>query len=961
MSDFRRLVNDLQSMLYSVSAPSPALMQRLASEYDEVCGQANDRLRRCGELLRRGLRSEAIQLCEIEPNLLDLVATLDFPEIPQYMDLCARYELPGPPQLLLETAAELNSAYAEELPLASLLQNHRLLALDRAPLTLRIRTLRSIAKLDPGNPAWEADLRSYEQARYLEIERERAQADRAADLNTLAALRDELITTDWLAPLPPSLKSQVTDSYKRHLRARAAQELEALSAELGAAHSEFDYERIRELREPWERAIRVAEVPADAPWMQAATSALAWFEQEEILAEGAERQRRAVAALAAELEHPNASERSLQTLHHEVDWQGDDIPADLRERYEQRIAAIKRSKRRAGVVKVCAVSAVAVLLGVGVWAMLQRWQFRRQVTENARVLTARLDRGELRDAATFITQIRRDMPRVAADAEFEQVLARFEKAEAEERARAERVDVLFEQLRGVELADVEDAALLELADLVRGPEEESELQKLVDDVEAAKKVAQEKKLLAARGKLDSLEEAVGAMPAMPRDQVDTYSVLDSLAKECLALEAEIADLDPLLRDTLQTRCESLTASIAKRRRSAELEGDIQASLNDPAAFATALRAWASFDSRSSRAKDYLRSADHEQLWLKIGQWNAFAEVWNNTPTAELNPKQASLLQEDLAELISGTPQYPETVLAQEILLYLEAIAAREDVREGSPVRTLKAYLSSDDMIWPYRIETNDNKFYYTSTAPQSAGPENAAAVSVSTPEGAVVLPRATIRKWERMPQKELAASLVELIDSLDDSNWEEKFYGAIDLVCKDRLVDPVGRILILRQLLRAACVGSYPMKQEFGEWLREIEASGVDFVVRWTNTSDPAVVKNNFIVTTSFPYDKKFKDQRERALRVNELRTMLRDAELQEWKWDGWIVQNGEEWEYRTIHEAAAEPYSATVFFYVMAANGAESPPVQSRHGKVEAARFIPAPGSFPLFEGLPVFRSAGQ
>ncbi len=96
-------------------------------------------------MLKAGLRSEAIQQCEVEPNLLDVVATLDFPERDYWVQLLNQYGHPSSGPLLMDVAADLNEAYAEEQPLETLLDRHRLLALAHSPLRLRIKTLRQLA------------------------------------------------------------------------------------------------------------------------------------------------------------------------------------------------------------------------------------------------------------------------------------------------------------------------------------------------------------------------------------------------------------------------------------------------------------------------------------------------------------------------------------------------------------------------------------------------------------------------------------------------------------------------------------------------------------------------------------------------------------------------------------------------------------------------------------------------
>ena len=158
MLDYQRIVDDVRSSLYSHNAEGLDFLRAAAADYSVGCDEVNERLRQCGALLRKGLRSEAIQLAEIEPKLLDAVALLDFPERDPWLELANRSGIAPPTSLMLDVAGELNEAYAVEQPLAALLQRHRLLALAHGPLSARIEVLRSLADGDAGNPVWQEDL-----------------------------------------------------------------------------------------------------------------------------------------------------------------------------------------------------------------------------------------------------------------------------------------------------------------------------------------------------------------------------------------------------------------------------------------------------------------------------------------------------------------------------------------------------------------------------------------------------------------------------------------------------------------------------------------------------------------------------------------------------------------------------------------------------------------------------------
>src|SRR5262249_41238807 len=181
MLDYQRIVDDVRSSLYSSGPEAAETVRAAAKAYGEACGEVNERLRRCNELLKAGLRSEAIQQCEVEPNLLDIVATLDFPERDYWVQLLNHHGVNVPGPLLLDVAADLNEAYAVEQPLETLLDRHRLLALAHSPLNMRIRTMRKLAEVDPLNPIWREDLMIFERQRHKDIQREASEAIASAD------------------------------------------------------------------------------------------------------------------------------------------------------------------------------------------------------------------------------------------------------------------------------------------------------------------------------------------------------------------------------------------------------------------------------------------------------------------------------------------------------------------------------------------------------------------------------------------------------------------------------------------------------------------------------------------------------------------------------------------------------------------------------------------------------------
>ena len=74
-------------------------LEQLHEEFVSAIEDANCRLGRCDQLLRQGLRVEAIQEAELEPNLFDVVAELDIPHWDNFKQYALDAGFPSPPDL----------------------------------------------------------------------------------------------------------------------------------------------------------------------------------------------------------------------------------------------------------------------------------------------------------------------------------------------------------------------------------------------------------------------------------------------------------------------------------------------------------------------------------------------------------------------------------------------------------------------------------------------------------------------------------------------------------------------------------------------------------------------------------------------------------------------------------------------------------------------------------------------
>lgn len=344
MLDYQRIVEDLRSFVRG-SGPLSETMRRRAEEYEAACHEVNERLRRCEDYLRQGLRSEALHFAEGEPVLLDAVAVLDFPGRAQWEQAATQHQLPSPPRLLLETAEALNRAYAQEQALADLLGEHRRLALARAPLRERLAVLHQLRARDAGNPLWHNDVAAFETVRFRQMREEVEQAAGRRDAATLVGLVHELEQTAWVQTPPESLVHYIADLSEGSARRHAREQLEQLGGALHDALAAQDVDQVRALAARWRTLTKQAQlVPGVDPLYSRAEPALRWLTrvdrrlaQEKAYQEALDELERALTG--------NVSSEELERCYHALLRFKRDLEPDLVERYRARLAWVETVER----------------------------------------------------------------------------------------------------------------------------------------------------------------------------------------------------------------------------------------------------------------------------------------------------------------------------------------------------------------------------------------------------------------------------------------------------------------------------------------------------------------------------------------------------------------------------------------------------------------------------------------
>jgi len=290
-----RLADELhaayEQLVGGETVAAPAEIRVLVGEWNtKVLPTINARIARCQQLVRRGLRDEAIGHALEQPDLFEAAKILDLERFGRsdyaaWMDASRAAGLvePAPPDL--DKMAEVVKAQDRLYDIKELLDQWRRLNFQRAPLPARIALLRTIFERDPQD-VWLEMLRDHESHRLMEIKAEipriydrirqrtvdleQAQRDVELFLNELRGSWREAKPADDLVDRAARLAAET-----RQRRADAS--LDLLLPELEAAYAELATNRasaakkLNRLYSTWQatRAERGVCDPADPRIMRA--------------------------------------------------------------------------------------------------------------------------------------------------------------------------------------------------------------------------------------------------------------------------------------------------------------------------------------------------------------------------------------------------------------------------------------------------------------------------------------------------------------------------------------------------------------------------------------------------------------------------------------------------------------------------------------------------------------------
>eukprot|EP00913_Durusdinium_trenchii_P023372 g21950.t1 len=854
VEDYRRLIDDIQEILSSFHDPDPDDVEAVHARYAAAIDVLNTRLHRCDDLLNKGYRGEAIQEGEREPNLLDLVSILDFPDAILWLDYAEQFGLAKPRPLMVGVAADLNDAYNTDQALEGLLNRYRVYTLARCPLSRRLGLLRKIAKKDAANPIWQDDLKTFERERHKQIRDELKAAAQARDTEALSQLESELNNSPWIVKPAANTVDALRDVHTRIRVENARDEMKSLQPLLTDAFSALDVDAGRRHRQRWNALLKLVDGETNG-LAELVEPALDWLADEDRRAEEENHFQAAVATLDASLEQ-GAERATLERQAYEATRNGRDLPPMIAQRYHDRLHDLDvAATRKRRLIFLGTTMCVVLLAGIAGW-LIQSSRHQNSLAQHAGNLAELIEAGKLEAATKYADGLDADEPNVAAEPEIRKLRQDLAVAVREDTDRRER---LSQMLASAEQAGVLDntwdgfqsayTQLKEALPLCKNDSEIARVKQLELQVRRQERKKQKSVDDDFRKDLADLETREKNLAATDLEGASTALAEAGKLETRPRVSPEVKSGGKLA--LLITRLKGRQATADRLRREATRLQWVSEKIGEPLMFAEALQNYARAFPGTARATSFQQMAQQQKYWLALRQCNELADRWARENLTRLTPAAADAERKRAEKVAAIAPDLAPTKRLDTYLAYLKTVAARKS-QKGAIVKPLQAALESPQVtvLW---VKLKNGSRYYIKKPPFDVIPKAAVAgtrldyytdLALNTAEQRVAVKdianptQGETFNWES-PQATFARAAIAELRMRDESGWEETFLDIHRLLIASE-IDPVLKLQLLQRVIDVASTGSSVMAELFSAQKAAIKAAAVDTTVNWLAPVDEA-------------------------------------------------------------------------------------------------------------------------
>ena len=856
------IASQIQWQLQQPEGLNHETLEPLAIEYAQRVGQVNLRLAECVGLLRKGLRSEAIQRASMKPNVLDQSAELDFWELDEWFEILRFCGITLPPLVDRDAAAELHDAFLKEQPIEELLRQHRRLALGKAPLGWRLSVLRSIRHRDSLNPVWDEDIRQWETVRIQQIRAAWRDADEHGDLTHLNEFHKELSYPTWLVTPPVELKQQVDQARQRHLKREQIESLKSMADSLHQAYVEGNEATAISLATDWDAMCNQMRSPAPSDLLNEIAPALDWVQ--EVLrnrALNAEKSK-LESNLSLLLNKETSHEEELKRAYRDVIDLELGIDFELLQRYQNRINQIHSNRRRKYILTISGISALVFgsIASVGYWFWNESYQ--NALTKVSSQLTKFLDEGKIEQAKQLLDEFEKKAPYVARAPQMQKIATSISAKLVEETKRRDAFINLLATTEGVATENLDPSTIVAAEKLASSSSEREEVAILRARMEQHQRLQTDKEFESLRDKLSPINDRIQKLLKGPVDGVtDTeLEAIKSDLKNAVNAYPKGAAKASKLVDTITNRVGALQEEIVSQRRNMkEKERLLQEikTATTTAELETGLKSFIEALPRDAFTKDFLTVLAESPGWKRMDDWIFCCNQFTKQHAAGLLPQDLPELLKQMNSVRSSLDGLPTALLVERFAKAAELAQNRADI-----IKTLQEDLNESVLIELYTLQTNRrNRVFlnhesfenYADAIKKSVASTKMNLPIISGADGTISNkdfrgqleyteePRASVRILTRTLQSKQDEILAD---------WENKMIGLMRQIIEDGKLDSQIKEMLFARLVSAAREGSISIRESFtgvqDALFPRADARGKWFLENPINFDFDATVKNAF-------------------------------------------------------------------------------------------------------------------
>ena len=940
-SQSQQIISELEALLTQPSEPTQDQIESAHTRASNAIRDLNHRLSNVHQLIVAGRRSEAIELAEGPPHVLDEVVDFDSQLIRDWEHWTGQFGLPRFMPLRSDLASVINGAYTIESRLENTMRRYRLLSIGRASLKQRQAVLSRLASEDPDHPRWKESLQECQRLRLEQLANRTKEAVGKKDLRCLQHIQHEVRSTKWLVPVNGAIRKTLPGAIQKLQSEESTAEAWALAEHLRDAYECGDVDRVEEIASRWRQIIKSVDRSKLQEELQSVDPILLWYDETK------EQQR----VEAAEIQANEIATRSLQTATSsddlresigQIEKTGASIPAPLLDE----LVAKEKADRKLRKTKAIATAAIAGLvlfaatLGIAALVRAQRTEANR--AKLADDITTVLDQNKLEDAEKLLAVAPKE------DSRFEPLKKRLADYQLAKKNREDAFvafrDQVLEMIKAAKTplafktAGWEIDKLKDLAKTESEREDSARAQAQLNEGIARNEKEQEEKarelVMMIRRELPKLNDA-----SEGTEKIASWK--DALLS---ARTPWIAEKKSLLNDIEQT-LNLMEDRRVKMRGSVLFERNLDRLSRHVGSWDEWMTAIRELDppteSLQTKVDALLSCARQERpLWDAISLWNEIIREhkWTIAKVQTPHPDNAKNFFKDM-DLVKRLKL--SDLPAASVFLKLSDIGAPKLRRSSRELMYVTSMLRSSQMSSLGSIETKDGRwFYFELSEIRRKGDEflvehyidtqlSSKSVETVVPISEVRIPDPSLfaesNEFDpgifRVPHASLCSvlhsqlsQLQEIIGDLQSrlskepslkDPWDGVFVRGYNDVIQTTNLDPLIQFTLVKKLLDTGSKGSWVVATAFRTHLQAIEQAEIDLAVNYLAPDDASTRSNRAKSKELLESLAKLKPKDPRPLLAN----LSADKELSTiYVPIGWINQTSSGWKVETNSSNVAKP-----------------------------------------------------